>query len=75
MNWGYELISRLGFRLGDKNHTQEFRYTNIPSRGSLLLVDDITKEVVINDNAFGCYWHFPELFHVWKYEEKKPNIK
>ncbi|RLF88121.1 hypothetical protein DRN34_00095 [Thermococci archaeon] len=70
-NWGYKLIRKLGFRLGGVNHSLEFRYTNIPSRGSLLLVDDITKEVVINDSAFGIHWHFPNLYNVWKYEEKK----
>jgi len=74
-NWGMKLISKLGLSVWDKNHTQEFRYTNIPSRGSLLLVDDITKEIVISDVAFGCHWNFPGLYHVWKYEEKKPKIK
>lgn len=75
MNWGIDLIKRLGLRLGTPNHSQQFRYTNIPSRGSLLLVDDIAKEVVISDSAFGVYWNFPGVYHIWKYKEKKPTNK
>lgn len=42
-----------------------------PSKDALYLIDDIKREVIMDDMQIGIHWDYPPVCTVWSYKDKE----